>query len=101
VRRDVRSFLAGDPAGVPEAPFGLVVADPPYEQPTDLAEALEHVGRAEARWLDGTALVVAKHFWKAPPPERPGRLELVRTRRFGETALSVYRRNADTAAGGE
>jgi 16S rRNA (guanine966-N2)-methyltransferase len=101
VRRDVRAFLSGDPTSVGEAPFGLVVIDPPYEQADDLLVALERVAAADAGWLLDDAIVVAKHFWKTPLPERLGLLVLVRRRRFGETALSVYRRDAVTTAGGE
>ena len=85
VRRDVSAYLAV-PA-VP-APFGCVVLDPPYSQTADLLAALERLGHEEG-WLDGEAVVVAKHFWKDAPPARVGRLVRVRERRFGETALSV------------
>ena len=54
------------------------------------------------RWLDWpsrpapllspAAWVVAKHFWRTPPPAAVGLLASVRTRRFGETALTFYRR---------
>ena len=53
-----------------------------------------------AHWLQGGAVVAAKHFWKAELPSHPGLLERVRERRFGETALSVYRRRPESAAGG-
>jgi 16S rRNA (guanine966-N2)-methyltransferase len=100
VRRDVAAFLALGSSGQPEAPFGLVFADPPYERTADLALALERLGAPDAGWLGADALVVAKHFWKTPPPEHSGALGLIRQRRFGETALSVYRRAAETSAGG-
>ena len=83
-----------------EAPFRTVFADPPYAQTGDLAASLERLAAPGAGWLDETALVVAKHFWRTPPPERVGDLMRVRSRRFGETALSVYRRAAEPAAGG-
>jgi hypothetical protein len=35
---------------------------------------------------------VAKHFWRDRPPERVGMLAVERERRFGETALTFYRR---------
>lgn len=100
VRRDVRAFLAAGPAAVAEAPFGLVVVDPPYEQVDDLVDALDRLADVDAGWLDAGAVVVAKHFWKTAP-ERPAGLALERMRRFGETALSVYRREAVPTAGGE
>jgi 16S rRNA (guanine966-N2)-methyltransferase len=101
VRRDVAAFLAEAPATLSEAPFGLVFVDPPYDQAADLADSLERLAAPGSRWLAGDAIVVAKHFWKTPPPERVGGLAVTRVRRFGETALSVYRRTADTVAGGD
>jgi 16S rRNA (guanine966-N2)-methyltransferase len=98
VRRDVASFLAA--ADVPEAPFGLVFIDPPYEQVAALVASLERLGAHGSAWLDDDAVVVAKHFWKAAPPERCAALQRTRGRRFGETALSVYRRSPESAAGG-
>lgn len=99
VRRDVSAFLAR-PADAPEAPFGCVVLDPPYQQTADLLAALERLGDPAGGWLDGAAVVVAKHFWRDAPPDRCGTLRRVRLRRFGETALSVYRRSPELAAGG-
>ncbi len=98
VRRDVLGYLAAGP--VAPAPFGCVVLDPPYAQAADMLAALEQLGRTQAGWLDDTAVVGAKHFWKDAPPARVGRLERVRERRFGETALSVYRRGPEHAEGG-
>jgi 16S rRNA (guanine966-N2)-methyltransferase len=96
VRRDVLGYLGGP---VPRAAFGCVVLDPPYPQVADLLASLERLGSVPG-WLDGEAVVVAKHFWKDAPPARVGLLERVRERRFGETALSVYRPTQEHPAGG-
>ena len=98
VRKDVLSWLAATPAA--PAPFGCVVLDPPYPQVADLLTALENLGQPAAGWLDSAAVVVAKHFWRDAPPEQVGALVRVRDRRFGETALSVYRREPEHAEGG-
>ncbi len=98
VRKDVLAWLSDGPA--PPAPFGCVVLDPPYPQVADLLAALERLGDPAAGWLDARAVVVAKHFWKDAPPDRLGLLVRQRDRRFGETALSVYRREAEHAEGG-
>jgi 16S rRNA (guanine966-N2)-methyltransferase len=90
VRRSVAGYLD---VPAPPAPFGLVVVDPPYTQAADLVGALERLGQPPGAWLEPGAVVVAKHFWKDTPPARAGLLERVRARRFGETALSVYRRS--------
>jgi 16S rRNA (guanine(966)-N(2))-methyltransferase RsmD len=106
VRRDVAAFLAAGPAAgaVPSlaapSPFGCVFLDPPYAEAAQLLAALRALATAGTGWLDEGAVVVAKHFWKTPPPERVGNLTRVRERRFGETALSVYRLASESAAGG-
>jgi 16S rRNA G966 N2-methylase RsmD len=128
VRRDVAAFLAAGPAaaalrevarpatGVPRevavpaagatpspaaaSPFGCVFLDPPYAEAAQLLAALRALAIAGTGWLDEPAVVVAKHFWKTPPPERVGSLTRARERRFGETALSVYRLASESAAGG-
>jgi 16S rRNA (guanine966-N2)-methyltransferase len=101
VRRDVPAWLASGAADVAAAPFGVVVVDPPYDQPVELGQALERLGRADLGWLDTDACVVAKHFWKDVPPAEAGELFRSRDRRFGETALSVYRRGPEPDSGGD
>jgi hypothetical protein len=44
--------------------------------------------------------VVAKHFWRDGPPAVIGLLASERERRFGETALTFYRRGEAVAEGG-
>jgi 16S rRNA G966 N2-methylase RsmD len=66
--------------------------DPPYERTADLGAALAALGAGASGWLADDACVAAKHFWRSEPGEAVGRLRLVRRRRFGETSLSVYRR---------
>ena len=74
-----------------EGPFGVVFLDPPYAEPGVLATALE----ALAPHLAPRASVVAKHFWRDRPPGTVGLLASERERRFGETALTFYRRQED------
>jgi len=97
VRADVLAWLQIAPAQ--PAPFGCVVVDPPYPQVADLEAALETLGRPGDGWLDAAAVVIAKHFWKDATPEHVGTLARIRERRFGETALSVYRRSPELAQG--
>lgn len=68
-----------------------MLLDPPYGDAT-LDAALEHLGDTDRGWLREEAVVVAKHFWRDLPAERPGRLVRRRERRFGETQLSFYTR---------
>jgi len=95
VRRDAIGWLA-DPAGAAaDGPFDLVLVDPPYADTAALAQALELVG-AHVR---PEGLVVAKHFWRDQPAAVVGLLASERERRFGETALTFYRRRAPGSPG--
>ncbi len=88
VRWDVVRWLAevhGDTA------FDLVLVDPPYAETELLTRVLDILGGSGAP-LAPDARVVAKHFWRDNPAERIGMLALERDRRFGETALTFYRR---------
>lgn len=95
--RDVLRYLA---TVLPAVPFGSAVLDPPYAQVEDLISSLEQLGEGDGAWLEADALVAAKHFWKDDPGSRVGVLERIRERRFGETALSVYRAHPEPTPGG-
>ncbi len=90
VREDVVRWL-GEPERATEPPWDVVLLDPPYEDTTAMRTALERLGPLVAP----DAQVVAKHFWRDAPPERAGLLASDRVRRFGETALTFYRREED------
>ena len=89
-RADVLTWLR-DPARTAEPPVAVVLIDPPYEDPAALTEALAVVGTL----LTPGARVVAKHFWRDGPPAVIGLLASDRERRFGETALTFFRRADD------
>jgi 16S rRNA (guanine966-N2)-methyltransferase len=91
-KSEVLVWLA-DLARTNEPPATLALLDPPYDDPAVLTAALEAVGPL----LTPEARVVAKHFWRDGPPARIGLLASDRERRFGETALTFYRR-ADAIA---
>lgn len=91
-RGEVLAWLR-DPARAAGPPYDLVLLDPPYEDTAALTAALEALGPQ----LAPGARVVAKHFWRDAPPALVGLLASDRERRFGETALTFYRR-ADAAA---
>jgi len=74
-----------------DSAFDFVLVDPPYAEPELLGRVLAMLGEARAP-LSQDARVVAKHFWRDRPPERVGMLAVERERRFGETALTFYRR---------
>lgn len=88
VRWDVVRWLG---ESHPDERFDLVVVDPPYAETELLGRILEILGGPAAP-IAPSARVVAKHFWRDRPPERIGMLAAERDRRFGETALTFYRR---------
>ncbi len=64
----------------------LAFVDPPYALgPGEALGALDRVVRP-----GGT--VVAEHDRRAPPPDRVGALALVDRRAYGDTGISIYRR---------
>jgi 16S rRNA (guanine966-N2)-methyltransferase len=88
IRSDALRWLDGGPYG---APFDVVLVDPPYAETDLMKRVLSILGAPDAPLVDD-ARVVAKHFWRDRPPERIGMLAAERDRRFGETALTFYRR---------
>jgi len=90
VRGDVLRWLARDSASRPS--FDIVLVDPPYSEGDLLNATLERLGGTGPGLLAADARVVAKHFWRGRPAARIGLLASERERRFGETALTFYRR---------
>jgi 16S rRNA (guanine966-N2)-methyltransferase len=88
VRRDAVAWLADPGGAAASGPFDIVLVDPPYADTDALAHALELLGAH----LTPGGVVIAKHFWRDAPPAQAGLLGSVRERRFGETALTFYRR---------
>ena len=92
VRRDVTAWLAEPGGALASGPFDLVLVDPPYADIAEHARALELVGPH----VRPGGLVVSKHFWRDAPPARIGLLASASERRFGETALTFYRRTDES-----
>ncbi|HEX7491243.1 MAG TPA: 16S rRNA (guanine(966)-N(2))-methyltransferase RsmD [Candidatus Limnocylindrales bacterium] len=91
-RADVLSYLRD--RAVKDGPFDVVIVDPPYAETGLMDTAMERLGAAGPALLNEDCWVVAKHFWRTAPPASVGLLASVRTRRFGETALTFYRLGA-------
>ncbi len=98
-RADVMAYLQGRAAT--DGPFDLVLVDPPYADAGMMGATLARLGSDGPRLVTPGAWVVAKHFWRTAPPEVAGLLASVRTRRFGETALTFYRPADQTLPDGE
>jgi 16S rRNA (guanine(966)-N(2))-methyltransferase RsmD len=91
VTRDAVAWLDDADGAAAHGPFDVVLVDPPYEDTAALRATLERIGPH----LAPGGQVVAKHFWRDAPPAATGLLASARERRFGETALTFYRRAED------
>jgi 16S rRNA (guanine(966)-N(2))-methyltransferase RsmD len=90
VRGEAVAWLAR--SGPSSGPFGIIVADPPYDEPGLLADTLTTISSAgPGGILTAGGVVVSKHFWRTGPPASIGLLASVRERRFGETGLTFHR----------
>lgn len=90
VESTVARWLAS-PARAAEPGWHIAIVDPPYDDPSGLASALDGIGRRMA----ARGRVVAKHASGTPPPAAIGLLASERESRFGETTLTFYRRIED------
>ena len=96
IKRDAVTWLAAAAADADAGTgprYDLVLVDPPYADTASLVRVLEGVGAV----VREGGVVVSKHFWRDAPPARIGLLASERERRFGETALTFYRREAGEA----
>jgi 16S rRNA (guanine966-N2)-methyltransferase len=84
-RSTVRSFLA---VQAPEAPFGLVFLDPPYDSPAaDVADVL--TGLADGELLASDATVVVERPRRGETVRLPAGWGTERERVYGDTLLMV------------
>jgi 16S rRNA (guanine966-N2)-methyltransferase len=86
-QRDVEVFLRTPPP-TPEAPFDLVLLDPPYDQPPgELAAALRAL--AVPGWLHSAGIVVVERAGTAGAPELPPSWVVTWERVYGDTLVLV------------
>jgi len=71
------------------ATFDLVFTDPPWAEVPKIAPVVLEAART---LLTPEGTVVVEHASRSPAPQAPAGLELDRTRTYGDTALSFYRR---------
>lgn len=67
--------------------FGVVLADPPYEQ--DPGPTLARLGRGDL--LSSAALVCLEHGKKQTPPLAPPGLEQIANKTYGDSVLTLFR----------
>lgn len=84
----VHRLSAEAAAGRLSGPYSLVLADPSYADEGALA-ALDRIA-ASPLMGEGTVLVL-EHSKRQEAPQTLGRLRLERTRRHGDSCISVYR----------
>ena len=92
VQADVTSYLASRAAA--DGPFDIVLVDPPFADTAVMARTLATLAAESTTLLAPGAWVVARYFWRDTPPETVGLLASARTRRFGETGMTFYRRSS-------
>ena len=90
VRRDAAAALR-DPA-LRSDRFDLAIVDPPYEETALRDTILGLLGAPDGPLRAGATVVVTAH-WREPPLDQVGLLRSTRVRRFGETAITFYRRD--------
>jgi 16S rRNA (guanine966-N2)-methyltransferase len=69
-------------------PYTLVLADPPYYD--DAALAAVQALAADGRLVDDRTVLVLEHHKQLEPPPALGPLPLYRSRRHGDTVVSIY-----------
>jgi 16S rRNA (guanine(966)-N(2))-methyltransferase RsmD len=79
------------------AEYDIILVDPPYGD-ARVWPALEKL--AAALPVTPDAVLVLEHSKRTAPPARLGPLELLRTRRYGDTCVSLYRA-PQVATGGD
>jgi len=90
VRREVLAALR-DPEMRADR-FDLAIVDSPYAE-TALRDAiLAILGAADGPLREGATVIVTAH-WREAPRDEVGLLRSTRVRRFGETAITLYRRD--------
>jgi 16S rRNA (guanine(966)-N(2))-methyltransferase RsmD len=69
--------------------YSLVLADPPYFD-VDAFDAARSV--AESGRVDDATVIVVEHSRRVSPPEALGTIPLYRSRRHGDSVVSIYAR---------
>ena len=97
VRSDVSAWLRRP--DLPPGSVSVVYADPPYVEREGDADALgaDMAALAASGVLAPRSFFVAEQRARTPPPAAPG-FDLLDTRRYGKTQLSLFRREAPGAA---
>ncbi len=67
--------------------FDIIILDPPYEK-NFIQEALKMLANNDI--MGNKSMVIAEHSIKDNLPETVGSLKMSKTRKYGDTAVSIY-----------
>lgn len=73
--------------------FDIFFVDPPYFS-EEIMKILPMIGGKEL--LNDRGVVIVEHFFKKKLPELTGELKMIRSYRYGDTMLTVYRKKEET-----
>lgn len=73
--------------------FDIFFVDPPYFS-EEIMKILPMIG--EKRLLNDIGIVIVEHFFKRSLPELAGELKMIRSYRYGDTMLTLYRKMRET-----
>ena len=69
--------------------FDIFFVDPPY-QTDEIERVLPLIG--EDKLLSEDGVVIVEHFFKRQIPEKTGALKIIKSYRYGDTMLTLYRK---------
>jgi 16S rRNA (guanine(966)-N(2))-methyltransferase RsmD len=86
---EARAFEFLKRASAEKKKFDILFLDPPYFS-EEIPKTLPLIGERELLEEGGT--VIVEHFFKRKLPERVGELIMIRSYRYGDTILTIYRK---------
>jgi 16S rRNA (guanine966-N2)-methyltransferase len=72
-----------------DKPYGIIFLDPPYAD-TTLGAVMKSIDGAKL--LNEDSVIVASHSARSPLDERFGSLLKIKEKRYGDTGISIYRK---------
>jgi 16S rRNA (guanine966-N2)-methyltransferase len=89
-RTDAEKFLKK--AAFESSGYDIVFLDPPYRS-EEIEKVLPLIGTSKI--LNDEGLVIVEHFFKKTPPRVAGSLILSKQYRYGDTVLTLYRKDRE------
>lgn len=95
IERRAHEFLKR--ASVENRKFDIFFLDPPYFS-EEIINTLPAIG--EKKLLTDDGIVIVEHFFKKKLPETVSELKMIRSYRYGDTMLTIYRKREETGKEG-